>query len=114
LLEAPLEDRVRRVFEGYVRAPTERHGPEAVQTRLAADLLRLRRRLGAQRTDGVLAALTAAAADWHDAEAHAGWIGTLLTDYYDRLYGRAFEASGRSVAFRGEAAAVIAYLRTAA
>jgi tRNA 2-selenouridine synthase len=113
-LEAPLEERVRRVFEGYVRAPTERHGPAAVQARLASDLLRLRRRLGAQRSDAVRAALHAAATDWHDPAAHAGWIATLLGDYYDRLYGRAFEGSGRPVVFRGEAAAVRAYLRTAA
>jgi tRNA 2-selenouridine synthase len=113
-LEAPLADRVRRVFEGYVQAPTERHGRTATHARLVSDLLRLRRRLGAQRSDAVLAALDAAGADWHDPAAHAGWIAALLTDYYDRLYGRAFEASGRSVAFRGGADDVVAYLRAAA
>jgi tRNA 2-selenouridine synthase len=106
--------RVRRVFEGYVLAPTERHGPAAARARLtgrpaaaAPPAGRAAQRRGPRRP-------RAAAADWHDPAAHAGWIAALLTDYYDRLYGRAFEASGRPVAFRGAAEDVAAFLRAAA
>ena len=109
-LDAPLEERVRRVFEGYVRAPAELHGVAVARARLEADARRVRRRLGGQRCDAVLQALGAATDAWDDAGAHAGWIATLLVDYYDRLYLRAFEASGRSLAFRGEAAAVAGFL----
>jgi len=113
-LASPLADRVRRVFEGYVRAPAERHGVAATRARLAADVRRVRKRLGSQRCAAVLAALADAERDWFEPGAHEGWIATLLLEYYDRLYLRAFEASGRALAFRGEAAAVVAHLRSAA
>lgn len=109
-LEAPLEERVRRVFEGYVRAPAERHGVAAARARLEGDVRRVRKRLGGQRCDAVLAALAAAEAAWFDPEAHAGWIATLLADYYDKLYLRAFAASGRARAFAGNAEDVIGHL----
>lgn len=113
-LEAPLPERVQRVFDGYVRGPTERHGRDAALTRLVDDTLRLRRRLGAQRSERVIAGLRAAERSWLAPEAHADWIATLLIDYYDRLYLRAFEASGRTVGFTGEAADVLAHLRASA
>ena len=109
-LEAPLEARVRRVFEGYVRAPAERHGVAVARSRLEDDVRRVRRRLGGQRCDAVLAALAAAEVAWFDPAAHAGWIATLLVDYYDKLYLRAFAASGRTRAFAGDAEDVIGYL----
>ncbi len=109
-LESPLEERVRRVFEGYVRAPAERHGVAAARVRLAGDVRRVRKRLGGQRCDAVLGALAAAEAAWFDPDAHAGWIATLLEDYYDKLYLRAFAASGRTRAFAGAAEDVIGYL----
>jgi len=112
-LEAPLEDRVRRVYEGYVRAPAERHGVAAARARLEGDVRRVRKRLGGQRCDAVLAALAAAEPAWFDPDAHAGWIGTLLVDYYDRLYLRAFEASGRARAFVGGAGDVAGFLADA-
>ena len=37
-LEAPLPERVQRVFDGYVRGPTERHGRDAALTRRHAGL----------------------------------------------------------------------------
>lgn len=112
-LEAPIQERVRRVYEGYVRAPAERHGVAAARARLEADVRRVRRRLGGQRCDAVLRSLEAAADAWFDPDAHEGWIATLLEDYYDKLYLRAFEASGRTRAFAGDAGDVIAYLADA-
>ena len=41
------------------------------------------------------------------------WIATLLVDYYDRLYLRAFEASGRARAFAGDADDVAGFLADA-
>lgn len=110
-LEAPRAERLRRVFDAYVAAPAAARGVTAAHDRLAADVARVRRRLGGQRTDAVLASLAAARSAWFDPAAHDGWIGQLLDDYYDRLYLRAFEASGRSLAFRGPAAEVRAFLR---
>ena len=112
-LEAPLAERVRRVFEGYVRAPAERHGVAVARARLEGDVRRVRKRLGGQRCDAVITALAAAEAAWFDPSAHAGWIATLLVDYYDKLYLRAFAASGRTRAFAGDAEDVIGYLSDA-
>jgi tRNA 2-selenouridine synthase len=109
-LQSPIEERVRRVFEGYVRAPAERHGVAAARARLEGDVRRVRKRLGGQRCDAVVGALEAATDAWFDPEAHAGWIATLLEDYYDKLYLRAFQASGRHRAFVGDASDVIGYL----
>ena len=82
----------------------------AARARLAGDVRRVRKRLGGQRCDAVLAALAAAEAAWFDPEAHAGWIATLLKDYYDKLYLRGFAASGRARVFAGGADEVIGYL----
>ena len=112
-LESPLADRVWRVFEGYVRAPAERHGVPAARARLAVNVRRVRKRLGGQRCDAVLAALADAERDWFDPAAHEGWVATLLLEYYDRLYLKAFAASGRPLAFRGEAAEVAEFLWSA-
>jgi tRNA 2-selenouridine synthase len=112
-LESPVADRVRRVFDGYVRAPAERHGVPAARAQLAVNVRRVRKRLGGQRCDAILAALADAERDWFDPAAHEGWIATLLLEYYDRLYLKAFAASGRALAFRGEAADVVAHLRSA-
>ena len=109
-LEAPREERVRRVFEGYVRAPAERHGVVAARARLTDDVRRIRKRLGGQRCDTVLGALAVAESAWFDQDAHAGWIAALLEDYYDKLYLRAFAASGRTRAFAGDADDVIGHL----
>ena len=110
-LEAPIQERVRRVYEGYVRAPAERHGVDEARARLEADVRRVRRRLGGQRCDVVLRSLEAAADAWFDPDAHEGWIATLLQDYYDRLYLRAFETSGRARAFAGDTDDVIGYFK---
>lgn len=112
-LEAPRAERLRRVFDGYVRAPALTHGVAAAHARLAGDVRRVRKRLGGQRTDAVLAALDAAGADWFDPAVHASWIGLLLDEYYDRLYLRAFEASGRRIADRGDVGEVVAHLGAA-
>ncbi|MFO8149264.1 MAG: tRNA 2-selenouridine(34) synthase MnmH [Trueperaceae bacterium] len=109
-LEAPLQERVRRVYDGYVHAPAERHGVAAARARLENDVRRVRKRLGGQRCDAVLGALEAAANAWFDPDAHAGWIATLLEDYYDKLYLRAFQASGRARAFAGNAGEVVGFL----
>lgn len=103
LLEAPLSERVARVFAGYVRAPAERDGVAATKAALEAATLRLRRRLGNPRVREVLAALERATPVWFDRAAHEGWITLLLTEYYDRLYERNRAALARPVTLRGDA-----------
>lgn len=111
VLETTLDDRIARVFEGYVRAPATRDGVEATAAALTEATLRLRRRLGNPRVHTVLDALERAQAAWFDPAAHHDWIRLLLEDYYDRLYERNRATLARPVALRGDAATLAAALR---
>ena len=111
LLEAPLSERVARVFAGYVRSPAERDGVPATKAALAEATLRLRRRLGNPRVREVLDALDRAEPHWFDPAAHEAWIALLLGTYYDRLYERNRAALSRPVALRGDAATLAAAIR---
>jgi tRNA 2-selenouridine synthase len=114
VLETTLDDRIARVFEGYVRAPAERDGVAATTAALTEATLRLRRRLGNPRVRSVLDALQRAEAAWFDPAAHHGWIRLLLEDYYDRLYERNRTSLARPVALRGDAASLAAAIRSRA
>lgn len=103
LLEAPLRERVARVFDEYVRAPAEIVGVAATRAALEAAALRLRKRLGGSRCGTVLEALARAEAAWFEPDAHDTWIRLLLEAHYDRLYERNRAALDRPVALRGDA-----------
>ena len=103
-------ERVARLHAGYVAEPTARHGEDATRARLLADLRRIRKRLGGARHDAIAAAIEAAAVDWDDPGAHAGWIRALLHDYYDPLYRKALHRHPRDVLACADAAGVRAIL----
>ena len=107
LLEAPLRERVARVFDEYVRAPARVAGVAATRAALEAATLRLRKRLGGPRCRTVLEALARAEAAWFEPEAHEVWIRLLLEAHYDRLYERNRAALARTVALRGDADALL-------
>ena len=107
LLEAPLPERVARVFEEYVRAPAAVAGVAATRAALEAATLRLRKRLGGPRSRAVLGALARAEAAWFEPDVHEPWIRLLLEGYYDRLYERNRAALARRVALRGDADALL-------
>ena len=111
VLETTIEERIARVFEGYVRAPAERDGVAATAAALSEATVRLRRRLGNPRTRRVLDALERAEGAWFDPDAHRGWIRLLLEEYYDRLYERNRASLARPVALRGDAASLAAAIR---
>ena len=92
-------------------APTRRHGAAAARERLLADLARVRKRLGGARHDAIRGRLEAAAAAWHDPDAHDRWIAALLADYYDPLYRKALARAPRTVLARGDAGTLRAFLR---
>ncbi|MDZ7702920.1 MAG: tRNA 2-selenouridine(34) synthase MnmH [Trueperaceae bacterium] len=104
LLEAPLEERVARIFEDYVRQPSETAGADATREGLEHNLGRLQKRLSGSAYTACRAALDEAArgGGWLEPGAHTPWITTLLTDYYDPRYRQALANSGRPVAFRGD------------
>jgi tRNA 2-selenouridine synthase len=103
VLEESLEGRVSRIHREYALAPARRDGEEATLAALIAAVRRLRRRLGAQPTERMAAALEDAHAQgaWHDPEAFRPVIEPLLRDYYDPLYRKATPTEGRRVVARG-------------
>jgi tRNA 2-selenouridine synthase len=106
VLERPLADRVERVFDEYVRAPSEREGAAAVRLRLEGAARRLRARLGGRRVEAVLGALAEAGRAWDEIDAHRPWIELLLREHYDPLYAKAIARNERRVLVRGDAAAL--------
>jgi tRNA 2-selenouridine synthase len=114
VLEARDAERIARLHEGYVAGPTARHGAEAARARLVEDLSRVRKRLGGARHDAIRDRIEAAAGAWHDPDAHTGWIGALLTEYYDPLYRKALARAPRTVLARGDADELRAFLRARA
>jgi tRNA 2-selenouridine synthase len=108
-LDAPLAERSARVFDAYVAAPNRRDGVAVTHARLDAALARLERRYGGDRVARARAQLAAARGEASFA-AHRTWIEPLLVDYYDRLYTHAFDALGRSVLHRGDAASLLTFV----
>ena len=110
-----LEDESRNV--GRVHLPAELHervrsAPLLVLEEPLDALLRLRRRLGGDATDAMVAALRDARAQgaWHDPEAFRPVIEPLLHDYYDPAYRKATPTEGREVAARGDREELLAWL----
>lgn len=112
VLEDDLDARVRRIHRDYALAPARRDGEAATLAALVASVRRLRRRLGAEHTERMVAALEDAHAQgaWDDPEAFRGVIAPLLRDYYDPLYRKATPADGRTVLARGTREELLAWL----
>lgn len=112
LLEDDPAARARRIHRDYVAAPSAARGPEAVRRDLEAALERLRRRLGNDAVERMIARLRELDRTdaWGDPEAFAGAIGELLSGYYDPIYRKA--TAGREVLARGTREELDAWLRT--
>lgn len=113
VLEESLEGRIRRIHREYALEPARSHGGEAALATLVAAVRRLRRRLGAEPTERMAAALEDAHAQdaWADVEAFRPVIEPLLRDYYDPLYRKATPTEGRRVAARGHHEELLRWLK---
>ena len=121
LVEEPLKRRVDTTLAAYVldacRERQALHGAEAgfedFATHLREGLARIRKRLGGVRHDTVRAALDDALRRHRtqgDVDAHRGWIEALLVDYYDPMYDYQLTSKTDRIAFRGDRAAVRAWV----
>lgn len=107
-LETPFAERVKNIRQEYVDEPLARFAPEKVRTSLSDSIAALRTRLGGADTKDLLEKLSAAL---EGSGAHEDWISQLLQRYYDPRYDYARTRAGSPLAFRGDAAALAAYLR---
>lgn len=120
LVELSLEERVEITLEDYiVSGLAERvahHGDDgfAVFTSWLRDAMhRIRKRLGGVRHKELTAMLEDALsrqAVSGDPGAHRSWISSLLADYYDPMYDYQLRAKADRIIFRGEPAAIMAFL----
>jgi len=114
LLEAGVQERSQQIFEDYVRVETERLGQETLRQNLEANFNKLKRRLGTASVERGIAMLEDAykSGAWLELGAHQPWIELLLLEYYDPLYRKGLEKSGREILFRGDFDAVLEYLHS--
>lgn len=121
-LEEPFEARVDRVLEDYVlglsaefiAALGEQAGFAAYAARLQDAMAAIARRLGGaryERLSDMLGQALARQAETGDTDPHRAWIAVLLQQYYDPMYAYQREQREARVVFRGERAAVLAFLR---
>ncbi len=115
LLEVPIQERIRNIFEGYVLDRFQSYGGDrdAVATFMRESLERISKKLGGLETTRLRGLIdTAFSVDGSPTlEAHATWIEALLLRYYDPLYDKSIAKNLERVAFRGDTRACIEYLK---
>ena len=112
LVEEPLENRTARIHQDYVLSLSRALGVSETRHYLSGSILRLRKRLSGAVTDAALETLEEAelSGNWHELDAHRGWITPLLERYYDPLYRKGLAKSGRPVLFTGDLEACYQWL----
>ena len=120
-LEDSLESRVERILRDYVVElnaefidKNGEHGFALFSRRLLDSLSNIQRRLGGERYQRLQAVMEAALgeqASCGSVDLHRVWIEALLREYYDPMYAFQREKKGARIAFAGDQAAVLAYLR---
>ena len=122
VVTSPLEERVLRIWEEYVAEPLAAGVPaDALEQRYQRALGRIRKRLGGSAFQSISSALARAfsgeahaASGPRSAAGHQGWIGELLTRYYDPMYDYQLGRKRSRVVFEGSRAEVLAYLNNVA
>ena len=90
------------------------HGFTLFAQRLLESLANIQRRLGGERHQRLQAVMEAALQEQESCGAvdlHRVWIEALLREYYDPMYAFQREKKGSRIAFAGDQAAVLEYLR---
>lgn len=123
-LEDSFDNRVGRILSDYVidmhaefallHAEQPENAFNAFAEHLTGGLLRIRKRLGGERYQGLQAIMQEALEVQQatgDVHAHRAWIEGLLTHYYDPMY--AYQRSGKDerVVFSGDQQAVVEFLQ---
>jgi tRNA 2-selenouridine synthase len=117
IVETPLAERIQITHDEYVvQSQQEYPTLEAWMDFMRAALERIRKRLGGERHQRVVAQFEQACSVQlasGDQGAHQSWIETLLCEYYDPMYDYQMQKNQHRVRFRGTRDEVIAYLRHA-
>ena len=122
VLVTPLEERTEITYDEYVTAALGDYRQVFGETGerqwfedANAGLDRIRKRLGSERYLQIKALFAGAFAKQlrsGETEGHKPWIRMLLRDYYDPMYDYQLQKSTMPVVFRGEADAVVEFIRS--
>lgn len=115
LVVEPIEARVQRIFEEYVKEPLQREEASVVFDRFAASFRVLEKRLGGLRFQELCKDLEESRLDSlnrGNPEGCRNWIRKLLQWYYDPVYERHLDRNRDRIVFRGDHEACRDYLRT--
>ncbi|MGB0450259.1 MAG: tRNA 2-selenouridine(34) synthase MnmH [Porticoccaceae bacterium] len=119
VIDMDFEERLERLWQEYV---VERHsktmaffgttGEEEFASYLTESLLRVKKRLGGQRTKELLASMENAIAVQHQDNfaSHRHWLTVLTREYYDPMYSYQLDKKKELVVFRGSRSEVVEYL----
>ncbi len=112
VVDAPRDERARRIYCEYIGAPlSEGTTLEQLRGRFCGAVDRIRRRLGGLRHADVRQLIEGAFdADPTDESAHLRWIERLLEWYYDPMYDHQLTAKQGRVVRSGDRATIRAYL----
>ncbi len=113
ILEAPVEERISIIKKEYVDDMlvdyNSKHGEQGFamfSDYLINSLFRVKKRLGAERHDEILALMQGAL---DNKQPHEDWINNLLIQYYDPMYAYQLSKKTERVIFRGDKAQVLDY-----
>jgi tRNA 2-selenouridine synthase len=113
-IEDPMDVRVERILNEYVRLPLSKN-PEPVFAKFKKAVQAINKRLGGLRAQEVLKILDEAEAAYQktgDLEINRVWIELLLVYYYDPVYLKSLEKRQVGVAFRGSFEACQKYIES--
>ncbi|MCU1727172.1 tRNA 2-selenouridine(34) synthase MnmH [Pseudomonas sp. 7P_10.2_Bac1] len=123
-LEDSVESRVERILRDYVvglsaefAVTNGEHGFTLFSRRLLESLSNIQRRLGGERHQRLQAVMQQALqeqAHCGSVDLHRVWIEALLREYYDPMYTFQRDKKAARIAFAGDQAAVLEYVRKAA
>lgn len=119
VIELTLEERIEKLWSEYVieryqntMAYHGENGEQAFSQYLIDSLMRVRKRLGGQRTKEILTLMEEAIVRQHQDNfaSHRQWLTALTKDYYDPMYSYQLERRGELVVFRGNYSEIIDWL----
>jgi len=136
VIDLPLEDRIEKLWQEYVVQRYKEtiayykrgdyryeHGDDLVQNELGGEkafsdylidsLLRVKKRLGSERTKEILSLMEAAIQRQHtdNFRSHQDWLRAITINYYDPMYLYQLDKRKERVVFRGDHQSVIQWLK---
>ena len=116
VIDLPFEERIDKLWHEYVieryhqtMAYQQESGEQAFADYLIDSLLRVKKRLGGQRTKEILTLMEGAIKRQHQDNfaSHRSWLEAITADYYDPMYLYQLDKRNQRIAFRGNHEEVI-------